>query len=59
MESMGNNMPSLPLKEDVVVTTLARMHGNVNTDQWEEFLNNDMDHSPTSDEYLIHSFPCP
>ena len=31
------------------------MHGNENADQWEEFVNNDMDRSPTSDEYLIHA----
>ena len=55
MESMGNDMPSLFPEEDVVVTTLARMHGNVNAYQWEEFVNNDMDHSTTSDEDLIHA----
>ena len=43
MESMGNYMPSLFPEEDVVVTTLSRMHGNVNADQWEKFVNNDMD----------------
>ena len=31
------------------------MHGNENADQWEEFVNNDMDRSPTSDEDLIHA----
>ena len=31
------------------------MHGNLNTDHLEEFVNNDMDRSPTSDEDLIHS----
>ena len=55
MEPMGNNMPSLFLEEDVLVTTLVGMHGNENVDQWEEFVNNDMDHSPTSDEDLIHA----
>ena len=30
------------------------MHGNENADQWEEFVNNDMDRSPMSDEDLIH-----
>ena len=30
------------------------MHGNENADQWDEFVNNDMDCSPTSDEDLIH-----
>ena len=54
MESVGNDMPSLFPEEDVVVTTLDGMHGNENVDQWEEFVNNDMDHSLTSDEYLIH-----
>ena len=55
MESMGNDMPSLFLEEDVGVTTFARMHGNVNVYQWEEFMNNDMDRSPTSDEDLSHA----
>ena len=54
MESMGNDMPSLSTEEDVAVTTLAAMHGNVNVDRWEEFVNNDMDRLPTSDEDLIH-----
>ena len=31
------------------------MHGNENADQWEEYVNNDMDRSPTSDEDLIHA----
>ena len=48
MEPVGNEMPSISLEEDVVVTTLVGMHGNENVDQWEEFVNNDMDHSPTS-----------
>ena len=43
-------MPSLSLEEDVAVTTLVGMHGNENVDQWEEFVNNDIDRSPTSDE---------
>ena len=43
-------MPSLSLEEDVAVTTLVGMHGNENADQWEEFVNNDMDCSPMSDE---------
>ena len=55
MEPVGNYMPSLSLEEDVDVTTLVGMHGNANADQWEEFVNNDMDRSPTSDEDLIHS----
>ena len=55
MKSVGNNMPSLFPEEDVVFTTLAGMHGNVNADQWEEFVNNDMDCSLTSDEDLIHA----
>ena len=56
MEPMGNDMPSwLSLEEDVVVTNFVGMHGNENADQWEEFVNNDMDHSPTSDEDLIHA----
>ena len=50
MEPVGNDMPSLSLEEDVVVTALVGMHGNENVDQWEEFVNNDMDCSPTSDE---------
>ena len=54
MELVGNNMPSLCLEEDVAVTTLVGMHGNEYVDQWEEFVNNDMDRSPTSDEDLIH-----
>ena len=61
MEPVGNYMPSLSLEEYVAVTTLVGMHGNTNADQWEEFVNNDMDHSPTSDEDLIHpkySFDC-
>ena len=45
MESMGNDVPSLSLEEDVVVTTLDGMHGNENLYQWEEFVNNDMDRS--------------
>ena len=49
MESMGNDMPSLSPEEDFDVTNLAGMHGNENADQWEEFVNNDMDRSPTSD----------
>ena len=56
MEPVGNEMPSLSLEEDFVVTTLVGMHGNENADQWEEFVNNDiMDGSPTSDENLIHA----
>ena len=55
MEPVGNDMPSLFLEEDVAVTTLDGMHGNVNADQWGEFVNNDMDRSPTSDEDLIHA----
>ena len=55
MEPVGNDMPSLSLEEDVAVTTLVGMHGNENADQWEEFVNNDMDHSPMSDEDLIHA----
>ena len=55
MESVGNDMTSLSLEEDVVVTTLVGMHGNENVDQWEEFVDNDMDHPPTSDEDLIHA----
>ena len=55
MELVGNNMPSLSLEEYVVVTTFVGMHGNKNADQWEEFVNNDMDRSPTSDEDLIHA----
>ena len=55
MESMGNDMPSLFPKEGITVTSLDGMHGNVNADQWEEFVNNDMDHSLTSDEDLIQS----
>ena len=39
MESVGNDMPSLSLEEDVLVTTLAGMHGNENTDQLEEFVD--------------------
>ena len=31
------------------------MHGNENADQWEEFVNNDMDRLPTIDEDLIHA----
>ena len=55
MEPVGNNMPSLSLEEDVVVTNLVGIHGNENADQWEEFVNNDMDRSATSDEDLIHA----
>ena len=55
MEPMGNDMPSLSLEEDVAVTTSIGMHGNESADQWEEFVNNDMDHSPMSDEDLIHA----
>ena len=55
MEPVGNDMPSLSLEEDVIVTTLVGMHGNENVDQWEEFVNNDMDHSLTSDEDLVHT----
>ena len=55
MESVGNDMPSLSLEKYVIVTTLAGMHGNENADQWEEFVNNDMNCSPTSDEDLIHA----
>ena len=55
MEPVGNEMPSLSLEEDFVVTNLVGMHGNENADQWEEFVNNDMDHLPTSDEDLIHA----
>ena len=55
MEHVGNKMPSHSLEEDVVLTTFVGMHGNENEDQWEEFVNNDMDHSPTSDEDLIHA----
>ena len=55
MESVRNDMPSLFPKEDDVVTTLVGMHRNLNADQWEEFVNNDMDRSPTSDEDLIHA----
>ena len=52
---VGNDMPSLFHEEDFVVTTLAGMHGNVNADQWDEFVNNDMDRSLTSDEDLVHA----
>ena len=55
MEPVKNDMPSLSLEEDVDVTTLVGMHGIENVDQWEEFVNNDMDCSPTSDEDLIHA----
>ena len=55
MESMGNNMPSLFPEEDVAIKILVGMHGNENANQWEEFLNNDMDCSLTSDEDLIHA----
>ena len=55
MEPAGNDMPSLSLEEDVVVTTLVEMHGNENVDQQEEFVNNDMDRSPMSDGDLIHA----
>ena len=55
MEPVGNDMPSLSLKEDVAVITLVGIHGNENVEQWEEFMNNDMNHSPTSDEDLIHA----
>ena len=55
MEFVGNDMPSLSLEHDVAVTTLVGMHGNENVVQWEEFVNNDMDYSLTSDEYLIHA----
>ena len=54
MEPVGNEMPLLSLEEDVVVTNLVGMHGNENANQWEEFVNNDMGRSPTSDEDLIH-----
>ena len=43
MESVENDMPSLFPEEDVAITTFPRMHGNVNADQWEEFVNNDVD----------------
>ena len=55
MESVGNDMPPLFPEEDVAITTLDGMHGNVNADQCEEFVNNDMDHSSTSDEDLFQS----
>ena len=55
MEPMGNDMHSLSPKEYVVATNLVGMHGNENAYQWEEFVNNDMDHSPMSDEDLIHA----
>ena len=55
MKHVGNNIPSLSLEEDVAITTLVGMHGNENKDQWEEFVNNDMDRSPTSDEDLIYA----
>ena len=55
MEPMGNDMPSLCLEEDVVVTTLVGMHDNGNADKQEEFVNNDMDRPPMSDEDLIHA----
>ncbi len=55
MEYVGDEMPSLWPEEDVAATTLAGMHGNVNVDQCEEFVNNDMGRSPTGDEDLIHA----
>ena len=55
MEPLGNDIPSLSLEEDVSITTLVGMHGNENLDKWEEFVNNDMDRSPMSDEDLIHA----
>ena len=33
MEPVGNDMPSLSLKEDVAITTLIGMHGNENADR--------------------------
>ena len=44
MEYAGNDMPSASREEDVFAITLDGMHGNENPDQWEEFVNNDMDH---------------
>ena len=55
MEPTGKGMPSLSLEEDVAVTNLVGMHGNQNADQWEEFVNNDMDRLSTSDEDLVHA----
>ena len=55
MEPVGNGIPSLSLEDDVSVTNLVGMHGNENVDQWEEFVNNDMDRSSTSDEDLVHA----
>ena len=55
MEYVGNDMTSLCPKEDVAITTLAGMHANEDADQWDGLVNNDMDHSPTSDEDLIHA----
>ena len=55
MEFVGNKMPWLFPEEDVGVTTFVVMHGNVNAYQWEEFMNNDMDRSLTSDEDLSHA----
>ena len=55
MEPVGNDMPSLSIEEDAAVITLVGMHGNENVDQWEEFVNNDMERSPMSDEDLIHA----
>ena len=33
MEPVGNNIPSLSLEEDVVVTNLVGMRGNENADR--------------------------
>ena len=55
MEPVGNDMASLSLEEDAAIKTLVGMHGNENEDQWQEFVNNDMDRSPTSDEDLSHA----
>ena len=42
-------------EEDVSITNSVGVHGNENEYQWEEFVNNDMDRSPTSDDDLIHA----